>query len=89
VHPLSTALFLVGYALALPLARRLPSIVTQQQRLAFAGHQLGVLVALIGWLSRGGYTVALAHLAWLIGTRIWFGLSGRSRHPTVDYESTP
>ena len=89
MHPLSTALFLVGYGLALPLARRLPSIVTQQRRLAFGGHQLGVLVALIGWLSRGGYTVALAHLAWLVGTRIWFGLSGRVDRRTPGYESTP
>ncbi len=85
VHPVSTVLFIAGYGLALPLAARLPAIVAGQQRLAFAGHQLGMLVALVGWLSRGSYVMGLLHAGWLVGTRVWYGLTeGRqSRAATV------
>jgi len=75
VHPLSTALLILGYGLALPLAGRLPAIVSRQQRLAFSGHQLGILIALLGWLSRSSFTVAVAHAVWLLATRIWFALA--------------
>jgi hypothetical protein len=77
VHPLSTALLLVGYGLALPLAGRLPAIVQQQQRLAMAGHQAGMMVAMIGWISRGGYVAGAAHAVVMIGVKIWFDHAGR------------
>jgi hypothetical protein len=66
VHPLSTALFLLGYALAVPIVSRLPGIIARQQRLAMWGHQLGVLLAASGWLLRGQVAVALIHGVWLV-----------------------
>ena len=84
MHPLSTALLLLGYALAAPLAGRLPSIVRGQHRIAFAGHQAGMMLGLIGWLTRGGYTAAGIHAAWMIAVKIWFELAPRRhrRQPT-------
>ncbi len=79
MHPLSTILFLLGYALALPVALRMPEVVAKQHRLAFTGHQLGVGVATLGWLIRGSFVIAVIHLAWLIGVRVWFSAdAGRS-----------
>ena len=79
MHPLSTVLFIAGYGLALPLASRLSTIVRGQQRLAFAGHQVGMLIALIGWLSRGAVVMALIHAVWVVATRLWYGGVGRRR----------
>ncbi len=81
---MSTVLFIAGYSLALPLAFRLTTIVSRQQRLAFAGHQLGVLIALIGWLSRASFVMALVHVVWLVGTRLWYGAIER-RHATAGH----
>ncbi len=72
MHPASTALFLLGYGLALPIGLRMMSIVATQQRLAFVGHQAGVGLALLGWLFRGSITIAVIHVLWLIGVRLWF-----------------
>lgn len=77
MHPLSTVLFLAGYGLALPLAARLSAIIAARQRLAFAGHQVGVVVALIGWLARGSIVMALLHVVWAVAARIWFASSER------------
>lgn len=80
MHPLSTALFLLGYALALPIASRLPTIVGRQQRLAILGHQFGVLLAAMGWLLRGQVMVAVLHGIWLAIVYGWFEIAaGRSR----------
>ena len=75
MHPLSTVLFLAGYGLALPLAGRIATIVGNQQRLAFAGHQVGVLIG-PDLLVRDGRVVtdALAHPSrdrTLHGYRTW------------------
>jgi hypothetical protein len=75
VHPISTALFLVGYGLALPIASRLPTVVANQVRLAIWGHQLGMLIAALGWVMRGGILVAVIHLAWMALVSVWFGFS--------------
>lgn len=79
MHPLSTALFLLGYALALPIASRLPSVVARGQRLAMWGHQLGILAAALGWLLRGQVLVATAHGIWLAAAYAWFELRGPTR----------
>ncbi len=79
MHPLSTALFLLGYALALPIAGRLPSIVANQQRLAMWGHQMGILFASLGWLVRGQVLVGFAHIIWLVAAYAWFTIKGASR----------
>ena len=73
MHPISTALFVVGYALALPIAGRLPTVVAGQNRLAVWGHQLGLLIAAFGWVLRGGVLVAVLHLAWMAFVGVWFG----------------
>lgn len=72
VQPASTLLFFVGYLLALPIALRMPLVVEQQHRLAMTGHQVGVAIATIGWLTRGALVVAVIHIAWMIGVRLWF-----------------
>jgi hypothetical protein len=80
VHPVSTALFLLGYGLSLPIVFRLTRIIATQNRLAFAGHQVGMAMALVGWAVSGRVLMAVIHGAWLIGARIWFGL-GEHRTP--------
>ncbi len=72
MQPVSTLLFFVGYLLALPIAFRMTSVVAKQHRMAFTGHQLGVFLATVGWLTRGAFVVVLIHAAWMIGVRIWF-----------------
>lgn len=72
VHPLSTALFLLGYGLALPIGMNLGRIAAQRQSLALAGHQIGVILALVGWLLRGSLALAAAHVVWLIVAGVWF-----------------
>ena len=72
-------LFFVSYLLALPIAFRMGKVVAKQHRLAFTGHQTGVMIATIGWLSRGAFVVALIHGLWMVGARIWFSTQpGRS-----------
>lgn len=82
MHPLSTALFLLGYSLAIPIATRLPAVVAGQQRLAMWGHQAGVLLAALGWLLRGQVLVATIHALWLFGAYAWFGFKTARRTPT-------
>lgn len=83
MHPLSTVLFIAGYGLALPLAGRLGTIVAGQQRLAFAGHQIGVVVALLGWLVRGSFVMATLHAVWVVGARLWYATRERRRPTTA------
>ena len=82
MHPVSTALFLLGYGLALPIALQMSRIVAQQHRLAFVGHQVGVTIALVGWAIRGTITIALIHVLWVIGVRVWFHLGRPETTPT-------
>lgn len=72
MQPASTFLFIVGYLLAVPVALKMPVVVAKQHRLAMTGHQLGVAIAMIGWLTRGSIVMAVIHLAWMIGVRLWF-----------------
>lgn len=82
VHPVSTALLLLGYGLALPIALRMTQIVARQHRIAFVGHQLGVGIALLGWALRGSIVIAVIHAAWLIGVRIWFKMGEPETRPS-------
>lgn len=72
VQPVSTLMFFVGYLLALPIAFRMTSVVAKQHRMALTGHQTGVGLAAVGWLTRGAIVIALIHVAWIVGVRIWF-----------------
>jgi len=65
-------MFFVGYLLALPIAFRMTSVVAKQHRMALTGHQVGVGLATVGWLTRGAFVIAIIHLAWMICVRIWF-----------------
>lgn len=73
MNPIATALFLVGYGLALPIGARLPTVVADQHRLAMWGHQLGILIAALGWALRGRPIMAVIHLLWLALAGVWFG----------------
>lgn len=76
---MSTVLFILGYGLALPIAFRMGRVVAEQNRLALSGHQLGIIIAAIGWMSKGGLALALLHLVWLAWARIWFARSNPAR----------
>jgi hypothetical protein len=65
-------MFFVGYLLALPIALRMSSVVAQQHRMALTGHQVGVGLATVGWLTRGAFVIAIIHVAWMVGVRLWF-----------------
>lgn len=79
VHPLSTALLLIGYGLVLPIGAKLPSVVHSRHRIALLGHQLGLLIAAGGWLLAGRTIVALAHALWFAMVRVWYWYGGRHR----------
>lgn len=82
MNPVSTALFLVGYGLALPIGSRLKAVAVEQHRLAMLGHQVGVIVATLGWVVRGAMFMAFLHLLWLVGAGIWFSFAPRlTRRP--------
>lgn len=72
MHPVSTALFILGYALALPIAFRMSAVVAGRHRTALAGHQIGVVIALLGWLLTGRIWMVIVHAVWLIVARLWF-----------------
>lgn len=78
MQPISTLMFFVGYLLALPIALKMPQVVAGQHRLALTGHQTGVGLATIGWLTRGAFIVAAIHVAWMIGVRLWFSADASS-----------
>lgn len=73
---MSTAFFLLGYGLSLPIATRLADVVARQQRLALWGHQFGMLLAGTGWVLRGQVLVMVGHVVWMIVAQIWFSLAG-------------
>ncbi len=77
MHPVSTALFLLGYGLALPIVFRLTRVISAQHRLAFAGHQLGMTVAMLAWVLSGRVVMAVIHGLWLIVARLWFATGSR------------
>jgi hypothetical protein len=77
VHPLSTALLLIGYGLSLPIGTKLSTVVRNQHRVALIGYQLGLLIAAGGWLLAGRTVVALAHALWFVLVRVWFWYVGR------------
>lgn len=79
VHPLSTALFILGYALLLPIAFKMSTVVERQNRLALYGHQVGVLIVILGWAFRGAVFVAIGHAIWLVLVHLWFAHLGPGR----------
>ena len=72
MHPLSTALLLIGYGLCLPIGARLSAVVRKQHRIALFGHQLGALIVAAGWLLAGRTIIALAHVVWFALVKVWF-----------------
>lgn len=74
MHPVSTALLLLGYGLAIPIGLQMTKIVQRRHRVALTGHQIGVVLSLLGWVLRGSIIIGAIHLLWLIGVRLWFQL---------------
>lgn len=70
MHPASTALFLIGYGFSLPVLFRMVAVLRSGNRLALYGHQVGMLMAALGWLLRGQVGVAGLHLVWMIAVRL-------------------
>ena len=44
--------------------------------MALLGHQVGVVLAMAGWAA-GPARLAVVHLLWLLGARVWFELATR------------
>lgn len=85
MHPVSTALFLLGYGLGLPIVFRIVRVVTSQHRLAFAGHQIAMGIAALGWLISGRLSVAVVHGVWMIVARLWFVVGGNRQSLAADH----
>jgi len=83
VAPVSVPLLLLGYALALPIGMKLGKVVAQQHRLALLGHQVGIMLAVVGWAVRGRPMMAFLHVLWLLGARAWFEMAGRRQRSAV------
>gem|GEM_PF-6448044 len=77
MHPISTALMLVGYFLAVPIITRIFIVVKQQQRIVLAAHQLGIILATAGWILKGNYPIAAIHIIWMVLLKIWFWYRGK------------
>lgn len=68
-------LFLLGYALAVPVALRFAKVATAQKSIGLLGHQLGVIIAGIGWALRGKLIIVGLHVVWLVVAKIWFSMA--------------
>jgi len=71
-------LILLGSALAVPIALRYASVASHQNRLAFVGHQLGVVLAIVGWSLSGRLWVGFGYAVWFAGAQAWFSWAGRA-----------
>lgn len=85
---MSTALFILGYALALPIAAKMSAIVERQSRLALFGHQAGIMIATFGWLTRGSVLVAVGHVLWLLIAYAWFTFFGPGKQAVSEMATT-
>ncbi len=72
VNPIGIALLLVGYGLVVPIASKIRTVVTSQNRVALAGHQVGILIVCVGWLVGGRAPLIWIHLLWAVIAVIWF-----------------
>ncbi len=70
-------LFLLGYGLAIPVLFRFSTIIEKRNSLGLFGHQLGVIIAGIGWALRGKLIVMLLHLVWIVVAKIWFSMAAK------------
>ena len=70
MHPVSTLLLVIGYGLALPVALRAGRIPTRLRRLGLAGHQMGMIIAALGWAVRSNVVLAVVHLVWALVAKI-------------------
>lgn len=77
MHPLSTAVILLGSAIAVPIAFKFATVAKNGNRLAFAGHQTGVLVALLGWLLSGRISIGVGHAVWFAAAQGWYSWTNR------------
>jgi len=89
MHPLSTALFLVGYGLALPIGARWRYVTQTGNRLALWGHQAGVFLALAGWVTKRGLVIAGVHVVWLIAASMWFSYAAPTSKPDGPQPQSP
>jgi hypothetical protein len=85
---LSTALFLLGYALAIPITLKMSVVVERQNRLALVGHQAGIMIATLGWILRGAIFVAVGHVLWLFIAYAWFTNFGPGRRSVSETVTT-
>lgn len=86
MHPLSTALFVLGYGLALPIIAKLTVLKAKRSRVGIFGHQIGITIAMVAWAVRGRPTMVVLHLVWMIAVRIWFGNDGTTKRRSAPKE---
>jgi hypothetical protein len=77
VNPIALLLVILGYGLAFPIGTKMLTVVRTENRLAFTGHQAGVLIATLGWVIAGRGLLVWPHLLWLLIASIWFNWAVR------------
>ena len=81
MHP-STALLVVGYALAVPFTVFVPGFLRlwrRRERWTYACAQGGAALVVLGWLVQGRWPSAAANALWLVGFGVHYAREGRTR----------
>ncbi len=69
---------MLGYSLAIPIGSKLPEVIRTRNKLALTGHQVGVIIAGLGWLVGARTPLVWMHLIWLLVASIWYGWVNRA-----------
>jgi hypothetical protein len=80
--PVSLALLVVGYALAVPLTVWVPGFLRLWRRrepLLYAAAQGGAVLIVIGHALRGNVIGVTVNALWLLGFGVAYALEGRTR----------
>jgi hypothetical protein len=68
----STALFAVGYPVAIVVIARWVPVVREQRRAWFVAHQLAVAAIVAGWALRQRWPAASVNAAWFVVAAVWY-----------------
>ena len=78
----STALLVLGYALAVPFTLFVPGFLRMWRRRewwTYACAQGGAALIVLGWLARGSTASAALNALWLVGFGVHYAVEGRRR----------
>lgn len=75
--PVDTALFAVGYPLAVGVITRFAPIVRRRRAGWLAAHHVAMTAIIAGWALRGEATGVAINTAWLAGSSLWYAAGRR------------